>query len=70
MSDILFQRMGVITAKEAATLIGVSRATLYRWEASPELEMPERVRVGKRTGFRREDLQHWLNSMGGSLAEE
>ena len=70
MSEVLFHRMGIITAKEAAKLIGISRATLYRWEASPELDMPKRVRIGKRTGFLKDDLHHWLKSMGGSLAEE
>jgi excisionase family DNA binding protein len=47
----------VLSVNEAARILGIERATLYRLLRSGELES---VRVGKRRKFRPEDLDAYL----------
>lgn len=63
----LFQKLGVLTALETAELVGISRATLYRWEGTPDVNFPPRVRVGNRTGWKKDAIVEWISGMG--LAE-
>lgn len=49
----------IIRPAQAAHLLGISRATLYRWEASGRLE--PRVILGPHTsGWREEDLAAFI----------
>jgi len=50
----------VLRPKAAADFIGVSVSTIYLWSKSPDF--PPRLRIGPRaSGWRREDLEKWLD---------
>ena len=60
----------IVRPAQAARLLGISRATLYRWEASGRLA--PRVILGPGTsGWREEDLAAFLDSAprGGPRGE-
>ncbi len=49
----------IVRIKEAARILGASRATIYRWEAAGRLA--PRVRLGPNTtGWREEDLAAFI----------
>ena len=47
----------LLNVREAAQLLGVAPATLYEWCAAHFIP---HVKVGSRTLFAPEDLEHWL----------
>ena len=62
MSDSTTQIVPLLLdAEEAATLIGVSRAHLYALYSSGRLG-PTPVRLGKRSLWRRDELESWVAS--------
>lgn len=65
MSDADTSR--IIRPKDAAILLGISKATLYRWERQGRIA--ERVKLGpKVSGWRESDLIEFIEK--SSLGEE
>lgn len=51
----------ILRPKEICTILGISIATLYRWEADGKLPI-EKIKFGPNcVGFRRSDVENWLN---------
>jgi predicted DNA-binding transcriptional regulator AlpA len=50
---------GVLRAKDAARFLGISRATLYRYDARGVI--PRSVKIGRCRGWRVEELRRWLD---------
>ena len=49
----------LLTVKQVASLIGVSRPTVYRWLRT--LDFPRPLRVGQRASrWRRHEVERWL----------
>jgi excisionase family DNA binding protein len=45
---------------ETCEYIGVSRPTVYRWMKDPVMNFPKPLHIGRRSGWRRADIDHWL----------
>jgi excisionase family DNA binding protein len=45
---------------ETCEYIGVSRPTLYRWMKDPVMNFPKPLHIGRRSGWRSSDIDHWL----------
>ena len=48
----------LISAKELAPLLGVSRCTIWTWHASGRIPLP--VKIAGTTRWRREEIQKWI----------
>lgn len=55
----------LISVSDTARMLGVSRATLYRWMKDEVMHFPEPVHMGNRVGFRQEEIENWLNIIRG-----
>ena len=51
----------LLTATEAAALLGVSRSVFYRWDARGDIPRP--VRIGRLRRWGRLDLCRWVERM-------
>jgi excisionase family DNA binding protein len=52
----------LLTPEEVASILGVPRATLYKWRLVGE--GPPALKVGKHLRYRPADLDAWLTSRG------
>lgn len=50
----------LLSATETAELLGISRSTLYQFDASGKVPSP--IRLGGRTLWRREELEQWVKA--------
>ena len=48
----------LLNARQAATLLGVSMASLYRYQN--EAKLPAPVRVGRSVRWREDELRQWI----------
>jgi len=52
----------LIRPKKLCSLLDISIATLYRWESEGKLPIPK-VKIGPgAVGFRRQDVEDWIES--------
>lgn len=65
------ERTGVLkianltSVSDTAKMLGVSRATLYRWMKDEMMNFPEPIYIGNNVGFKEEDIQNWLKVIRG-----
>lgn len=63
----------LFTLQEVASFLGISISTLYRWRRNVKSFPPPVIIGGGDTArphprWRREDIEHWVSSCGGSSA--
>ena len=68
LKEVALTQEEYLTIKEVASLIGVSRNTLYCWQR--DRDFPKALRVGlKAIRFRRSEILGWLESRPRATAE-
>jgi predicted DNA-binding transcriptional regulator AlpA len=60
--DVVAEREGLMTARQAAAYLGISRRSLYRWSSLQLPEPPQiaSIRVGGSRRWRRADLDDYI----------
>jgi excisionase family DNA binding protein len=58
------RRVDLLSASEAAELLGLSEATLATWRCTRRYEIPY-LKLGRHVRYRRQDLEEWLTSRQG-----
>lgn len=64
--DGLLKVARLMTIVDVTKLLGVSRPTIYRWLRDPAMQFPKPVHIGKRVGWREEDIENWIETIRGA----
>jgi excisionase family DNA binding protein len=60
MAGAALKLANLMNTVETCEYIGVSRPTLYRWMKDPVMNFPKPFHIGRRSGWRSSDIDHWL----------
>ena len=55
----------LLSIEETAQLLGISRATLYRWMKDEAMFFPEPVHLDNFVGFNEADVRKWMKIIQG-----
>lgn len=63
-------QLKILSVKEVCSILNVSIPTIYRWESEGNLPFPK-IRIGpNKVGFRRSDVENYINDQVEPEKEE
>jgi len=64
MSNKALKLANLMTIKETYEYLNISKPTMYRWIADDTMGFPQPVRLGRRVGYKKKDIDEWLRMIG------
>ena len=64
MSNKALKLANLMTIKETYEYLNISKPTMYRWIADETMNFPKPVRLGRRIGYKKKDIDEWLSIIG------